>query len=174
MAEKKKKQRAGFAEDKNAFAGRSSAKEDTAAKRAKQKQSGAHQPRDADTTSGHHVQKSGQAKPSEHEADYSAKKNGSKPKGRPDSADVWDSYSSFQSNAQKTAGEKAKSSQKKRRQQKQFQRENSFTGKKEKPDGGNADGKTESSFSKEQNVFTEQNAFMEEDGGEQAGGFLFN
>ena len=41
MAEKKKKQRAEFAEDKNAFAGRSSAKEDTAAKRAKQKQSGA-------------------------------------------------------------------------------------------------------------------------------------
>jgi|GEM_PF-4303359 len=46
MAEKKKKQRAEFAEDKNVFAGRSSAKEDTAAKRAKQKQSGAHQPRD--------------------------------------------------------------------------------------------------------------------------------
>ena len=42
-------------------------------------------------------------------------------------------------------------------------------GKKEKPDGGNADSKTESSFSKEQNVFTEQNAFIEEDGGEQAG-----
>jgi len=82
---------------------------------------------------------------------------------------VWDSHSSFQSNAQKTAGEKAKSSQKKRRQQKQFQRENSFMGKKEKPDGGNADSKTESSFSKEQNVFTEQNAFIEEDGGEQAG-----
>ena len=169
MAEKKKKQRAEFAEGKNAFVGRSSAKEDTAAKRAKQRQSGAHQPRDADTTSGHHVQKSGQAKPSEHDADYSAKQNGSKPKGRPDSAGVWDSHRSFQSNAQKTAGEKAKSSQKKRRQQKQFQRENSFTGKKEKPDGGNADGKTESSFSKEQNVFTEQNAFMEEDGGEQAG-----
>ena len=169
MAEKKKKQRAEFAEDKNVFAGRSSAKEDTAAKRAKQKQSGAHQPRDADTTSGHDVQKSGQAKPSEHDADYFAKQNGSKPKGRPDSDDVWDSHSSFQSNAQKTAGEKAKSSQKKRRQQKQFQRENSFMGKKEKPDGGNADSKTESSFSKEQNVFTEQNAFIEEDGGEQAG-----
>ena len=169
MAEKKKKQRAEFAEDKNAFAGRSSTKEDTGAKREKQKQPGAHQPRDADTTSGHHVQKSGQAKPSEHDADYSAKQNSSKPKGRPDSADVWDSHSSFQSNAQKTAGEKAKSSQKKRRQQKQFQRENSFTGKKEKPDGGNADGKAESSFSKEQNAFTEQNAFMEEDGGEQAG-----
>ena len=169
MAEKKKKQRAEFAEDKNVFAGRSSAKEDTAAKRAKQKQSGAHQPRDADTTSGHDVQKSGQAKPSEHDADYFAKQNGSKPKGRPDSDDVWDSHSSFQSIAQKTAGEKAKSSQKKRRQQKQFQRENSFMGKKEKPDGGNADSKTESSFSKEQNVFTEQNAFIEEDGGEQAG-----
>ena len=169
MAEKKKKQRAEFAEDKNVFAGRSSAKEDTAAKRAKQKQSGAHQPRDADTTSGHDVQKSGQAKPSEHDADYFAKQNGSKPKGRPDSDDVWDSHSSFQSNAQKTAGEKAKSSQKKRRQQKQFQRENSFMGKKEKPDGGNADSKTESNFSKEQNVFTEQNAFIEEDGGEQAG-----
>ena len=169
MTEKKKKQPTEFAQDKNAFAGGGSAKGDTAAKRAKQKQPGAHQPRDADTTSGHHVQKSGQAKPSKHDADYSAEQNSPKPEGRPDYADVWDSHSSFQSNAQKTAGEKAKSSQKKRRQQKQFQRENSFTGKKEKPDGGNADGKTESSFSKEQNVFTEQNAFMEEDGGEQAG-----
>ena len=120
MAEKKKKQRAEFAEDKNAFAGRSSAKEDTGAKRAKQKQPGAHQPRDADTTSGHDVQKSRQEKPSEHDADYSAKQNGPKPEGRPDSADVWDSRSSFQSNAQRTAGEKAKSSQKKRRQQRQL------------------------------------------------------
>ena len=160
MTEKKKKQPAEFAQDKNAFAGGGSAKGDTAAKRAKQKQPGAHQPRDADTTSGHHVQKSGQAKPSEHDADYSAEQNSSKPEGRPDSADVWDSHSSFQSNAQKTAGEKAKSSQKKRRQQKQFYRENSFTGKKEKPDGGNADGTAESNISNAQTAFTEQNAFM--------------
>ena len=106
MAEKKKKQRAEFAEDKNAFAGRSSAKEDTGAKRAKQKQSGAHQPRDADTTSGHDVQKSGQAKPFVHDADYSAKQNRPKPEGRPDYADVWDNRSSFQSDTRKNTGEK--------------------------------------------------------------------
>ena len=43
MAEKKKKQSAEFAKDKNAFAGGASAKGDNA-KNAKQKQSGAHQP----------------------------------------------------------------------------------------------------------------------------------
>ncbi len=58
MTEKKKKQPEGFAKDKNAFAGGSSTKKDTAAKNTKQRQSGAHQPRDADKTSGHDVQKS--------------------------------------------------------------------------------------------------------------------
>lgn len=57
MTEKKKKQPAAFARDKNTFADGSSAKGDTVAKRAKQKQPGAHQPRDADTTSGHNVHK---------------------------------------------------------------------------------------------------------------------
>lgn len=57
MAEKKKKQAVDFAKDKTAFAGGSSAKKGGDAKKAKQKQSGAHQPRDADATSGHHVQK---------------------------------------------------------------------------------------------------------------------
>ena len=169
MAEKKKKQPDEFAGDKNTFAAGSSAKGDTGAKKAKQKRPGAHQPRDADTTSGHDVQKSGEPKSFEHRVEYTAKQNKPKSGGRPDSADVWENHSSFHSDTRKTAGEKAKSSQKKRRQQKQFQKENSFTGKKEKSDGGNVGDKTESSFSKEQNVFTEQNAFMEADGGEQTG-----
>ena len=78
MAEKKKKQRAEFAEDKKRFCRQEFRKGRYCRKRAKQKQSGAHQPRDADTTSGHDVQKSGQAKPSEHDADYFAKQNGYK------------------------------------------------------------------------------------------------
>ena len=57
MAETKKKQTADFAKDKNAFAGGSSAKKCRATKKAKQKQPGAHQPRDGDVTSGHDVQK---------------------------------------------------------------------------------------------------------------------
>lgn len=56
MAEKKKKQPAEFAKDKNAFAGGSSKGKDVDTQKAKQKQSGAHQPRDADVTSGHDVQ----------------------------------------------------------------------------------------------------------------------
>ncbi len=163
MAEKKKKQPAEFARDKNTFSDGSSAKGDTIAKRAIQKQSGGHQPRDADTTSGHNVQKFGEPKSFEHRVDYTAKQNKPKSGGRPDSADVWENHSSFHSDTRKTAGQKAKSSQEKRRQQGQFQKENSFTGQKEKFDCDNADGKKESGFSQEQNVFTEQG------GGEQTG-----
>ena len=61
MAEIKKAQAAGFAEDSNAFAGGSSVKGTAAPKKAQQKQSGVHQPRDADDTSGQNVQRSGQA-----------------------------------------------------------------------------------------------------------------
>ena len=57
MAEIKKKQTADFARDKNAFAGGSSAKGGRNTKKTKPKQPGAHQPRDSDVTSGHHVQK---------------------------------------------------------------------------------------------------------------------
>ncbi len=60
MAENEKKQSAEFVKGRNDFAGGSSPKEDIA-KKAKQKQSGTHQPRDADYTSGHHVQKPGDA-----------------------------------------------------------------------------------------------------------------
>ena len=60
MAENKKKQSAEFAKDRNDFEGGSSTKGDIA-KKAKQKQSGAHQPRDADVISGHNVQKPGDA-----------------------------------------------------------------------------------------------------------------
>ena len=55
----KKKQTDGFAEDKNAFAGGSTETGSRAAAKAKQRQPGAHQPRDADAASGHDVQKPG-------------------------------------------------------------------------------------------------------------------
>ena len=162
MAEKKKKQQAEFAKDKNAFVGGSSAKGNTVAKGAKQKQPGAHQPRDADLTSAHDVQKPKQPKPFEQDFNVSVKRDGSKQGSRPDNADVWDNRSSFQSGTQKTAGQKAKSSQKKRRQQGQFHKENSFKGQQEKPYSDHAGGKTESGFSKEPSAFTEDG------GGEQA------
>ena len=157
MAEKKNKQPAGFAEDKNAFAGGSSPKGDIA-KKAKQKQPGAHQPRDADITSGHDVQKSeqsGQSKTFGH--------NVQKLRNKPDSDSFQDNHSSFQSDAGKTEGQKAKPGQKKRRQSAQFQKENSFTEDKEKADNGNAGREAQDGFSKEQNAFTQ------EDGGEQTG-----
>ena len=143
MAEKKKKQTDGFAKDKNAFAGGSLPKGDIA-KKAKQKQSGAHQPRDADVTSGHDVQKqeqSGQSKTFGH--------NVQKLRNKPDN-------DSFQSDTGQTAGQRAKPGQKKRRQPAQFQKENSFTEDKEKADSGNAGSKAQDGFSKEQNTFTQE------------------
>ncbi len=151
MAEKKKKQTAEFAKDKNAFASGVSAKNNSVENKEKQKQSGAHQPRDADTTSGHNVQKFKQPE----SANGSVKQNVSKQKDRPDSAGVRDNRSGFQGETWKNTGQKAKSSQKKRRQQGKFRKENSLTGQKEKPDSNNADSKIESGFSKEQNAFTE-------------------
>ena len=151
MAEKKKKQAAEFAKDKNAFASGVPAKKNSVENKDKQKQSGAHQPRDADTTSGHNVQKFKQPE----SANGSVKQNVSKQKDRPDSAGVRDNRSGFQGETWENTGQKAKSSQKKRRQQGKFRKENSLTGQKEKPDSNNADSKTESGFSKEQNAFTE-------------------
>ena len=151
MAEKKKKQTAEFAKDKNAFASGVPAKKNSVENKEKQKQSGAHQPRDADTTSGHNVQKFKQPE----SANGSVKQNVSMQKDRPDSAGVRDNCSGFQGETWKNTGQKAKSSQKKRRQQGKFRKENSLTGQKEKPDSNNADSKTESGFSKEQNAFTE-------------------
>ena len=151
MAEKKKKQTAEFAKDKNAFASGVPAKKNSVENKEKQKQSGAHQPRDADTTSGHNVQKFKQPE----SANGSVKQNVSMQKDRPDSAGVRDNRSGFQGETWKNTGQKAKSSQKKRRQQGKFRKENSLTGQKEKPDSNNADSKTESGFSKEQNAFTE-------------------
>ena len=148
MAGKKKKQPAAFVKDKDAFAGGSSAKGETAVKRTKQKQSGAHQPRDADITSGHDVQKL---------------------RKKPDRDSFQEDQNSFQNDVKKTSGQKtisgqkAKSGQKKRRQPGQFQKENSFTEDMEKPDSSNAGNRSQSGFSQEQNAFTE------ESGGEQAG-----
>ena len=88
-------------------------------------------------------------------ANGSVKQNVSMQKDRPDSAGVRDNRSGFQGETWKNTGQKAKSSQKKRRQQGKFRKENSLTGQKEKPDSNNADSKTESGFSKEQNAFTE-------------------
>ena len=141
MADKKKQQSAEFAKDKNAFAGGGSKKRDSDTKKAKQKQSGAHQPRDADITSGHDVQKSGK---------------------NPDSGSMQDNPNGFRSDEKKTSGQKATSGQKtksgqKRRKPGQFQKENSFTENKEKPDNDSAGSKAQDGFFKEQNAFTEEN-----------------
>ena len=154
MAEKKKKQPAEFAKDKNAFTGGSSKKKDVNTQKAKQKQSGAHQPRDADVTSGHDVQKPEQPKTSGH--------NVQKQENKPEQESFLDNRDSFQGRAGKAEGQKAKLRQKKRRQQVQFQKENSFTGNKEKPDSDHAGSKAPDGFSEEQNTFTE------EGGGERA------
>ena len=53
MAEKKKQKSAGFAQEKNTFTGEIPKK----ASEGKNKKSVAYQPRDADTTSGHDVQR---------------------------------------------------------------------------------------------------------------------
>ena len=142
MAEKKKKQPAEFAKDKNAFTDGSSIKEKRTAQRVKQKQSSAHQPRDADVTSGHDVQKL---------------------RKKPDSRSFQENQNSFQSDVQKTSGQKTISGQKKRRQPGLFQKENSFAEDMKKPDSGDAGSEPQSTFSQEQNTFTEDS------GGEQAG-----
>ena len=154
MAEKKKKQPAEFAKDKNAFTGGSSQKKDVNTQKAKQKQSGAHQPRDADVTSGHDVQKPEQPKTSGH--------NVQKQENKPEQESFLDNRDSFQGRAGKAEGQKAKLRQKKRRQQVQFRKENSFTGNKEKPDSDHAGSKAPDGFSEEKNTFTE------EGGGERA------
>ena len=161
MAEKKKKQTAEFAKDKNAFAGGSPTKGKSTVRKTKQKQSGAHQPRDADTTSGHYVQKSGQSKTFGYNASHSVKQNHMESVDKPDKEIFQDNHSSFQNDTRKNTGQKAKPNQKKRRKQSQFQKENSFMGNKEKTDSDDAGSKVQDGFSKE------QNAFVEEGGGKQ-------
>ena len=168
MAEKKKKRAAEFAKDKNAFAGGSSTKRGSDTKKAKQKQSGVHQPRDADVTSGHDVNpsaqqkdlKSEQSKTFGHDASPSAVQKNLKLRKKPDSGSFQENQNSFQRAEKKTSGQKTMSGQKaksvqKRRKPGQFQKENSFTGNKEKPDSDNAGSKAQDGFSKEQNTFTE-------------------
>ena len=122
MAGRKKKQPAGFAKDKNAFADGSPAKGDRTAHKAKQKQPGAHQPRDADVTSGHDVQKPRQPETLSRGAKHPARKNGLKQeqpktfgddanhsasqndlrlKNKPDNGSFPDNQNSFQSNTRK-------------------------------------------------------------------------
>lgn len=107
--ENKKKQPAEFAKDKNAFSGDGSAKGDTAAKKPKEKQPGAHQPRDADLTSEHDnsqsvkqdglkPERSGQPKTSGH--------NVQKLKNRQNRDSFQDNQNSFQSGTRKTEGRK--------------------------------------------------------------------
>ena len=148
MAKKKKNQSVKFAKDKNAFAGVSSKGRDVDTQKAKQKQSGAHQPRDGDVTSGHDVQKPEQPKTSGH--------NVQKRENKPEQESFFDSRDSFQGGARKAEGQKAKPKRKKRRQPGQFQKENSFTGNKEKPDSDHAGSKAPDGFSKEQNTFIEE------------------
>ena len=163
MAEKKKKRAAEFAKDKNAFAGGSSTKRGSDTKKAKQKQSGVHQPRDADVTSGHDVQKlvqkSEQSKTFGHDASPSAVQKNLKLRKKPDSGSFQENQNSFQRAEKKTSGQKtmsgqkAKSVQKKRRQQRQFQKENSFTENKEKPDNDSAGSKAQGRFFKRAEYF---------------------
>ena len=87
MAKKKKNQSVKFAKDKNAFAGVSSKGRDVDTQKAKQKQSGAHQPRDGDVTSGHDVQKPEQPKTSGH--------NVQKRENKPEQESFFDSRDSF-------------------------------------------------------------------------------
>ena len=61
MAEKKKDKSAEFARDKSAFAGDGSTKK-TASQKAQRNQSGTHQPRDANDTSGQNIQRSEKSK----------------------------------------------------------------------------------------------------------------
>ena len=110
MAEKKKKRAAEFAKDKNAFAGGSSTKRGSDTKKAKQKQSGVHQPRDADVTSGHDVQKlvqkSEQSKTFGHDASPSAVQKNLKLRKKPDSGSFQENQNSFQRAEKKTSGQK--------------------------------------------------------------------
>lgn len=142
MAEKKKQESAEFAKNSNAFTGDTSKKADTAAGNARRKQSGAHQPRDADHASGHNVQKS---------------------EKEPEGSSYQESRDSFQGNTGKTAGQKTKSGQKKHSQAKKFQEENSFTGQKEKSDNANVREEKQSDFSKEENTFTEESGGTQEE-----------
>ena len=156
MAEKENRHSAEFVKDKNAFSGGTSTKGEPVAKKAKQRQSGSHQPRDANSTSGHDVQKSersGQSKTFGH--------NVQKLSDKPNSDSFQDNQNSFQSDTKKTAGQKTKPGQKKRRQSGQFRKENNFTENKEKPVGDKEGSKPQSGFSQEQNTFTEDS------GGEQ-------
>jgi|MucameStandDraft_1065616.scaffolds.fasta_scaffold00907_14 murein DD-endopeptidase MepM/ murein hydrolase activator NlpD len=189
MTEKKKRPSGEFGKEKNAFADGSSKKGNDSQK-AKRKQPGTHQPRDANVTSGHDVQKQGkptsenniqkqkQSKTSGHNVQKQKqsktsghdvqKQKQSKTSGRdvqkPEQDRFFGNKDSFGNFAGKTQGQKAKPGQKKRRQRKQFQKENNFTENKEESESGNAGGKTQNRFSKEQNAFTEN------DGEEQGGG----
>ena len=157
MEKKKKKQATGFAKDKNAFDVGSSTGGDFAAGKKRQRQSGAHQPRDADATSGHDVNHSAMQDDLKPEPSKTFGQKVQKSEEKSDNANVRESHGDFQSNAVKPAGRKAKSVQKKRRQQGQFQAENSFMEKREKPQGdtenGHAGGEPQSGFSQEQNAF---------------------
>ena len=135
MSEDKRKKSAEFAKDKSAFAGDGSGRNSGAVPKAKQKQPGAHQPRDADRTSGHDVQKPGTDRVPEHQND-------------------------FQSDAGKLSGQetvsdqKVKSGQRRRGQSGQLPKKNNFT--EQKDDSASDDRNTQKDFSQEQNTFMEE------------------
>ena len=135
MPRKKKKQLTAFTKDKNAFSDSIPIKGDNA-KNAKQKQFGTHQPRDADKTSGHDVQKF---------------------KGEPEGGNFQENRDSFQGDTRKTAGRKIKFNYKKRRQSKPPLKKKRFTEQKEKTEVENPQDNGKSVFLKEENTFTEDN-----------------
>lgn len=142
MLEERRKKSAEFAGDKHAFAGDGFGRDSAAVPKAKQKKPGAHQPRDADRTSGHDVQKPGTDRMAGHHNEFPGDA-GKMPVQRT------------------VSGQKAKSGQRKCRQSGQLAKENSFI---EQKDDSASDGKnTRNNFSQEQNTFTE------EGGGEQPG-----
>ncbi len=162
-----------FVADKNAFASGTSARGEVPGKKAGQRKAAAHQPRDADfgdapgqggwtqgETSGHNVHKLEQGETSGH--DVHKLGNGRAGQGSPRSA------------TGKPAGEpgQAEKASQKRRQQRKFQKENSFV-----PDGKNqpgmdcgkqnlsvAESKAETVFLQEQNDFVEETDSFTENG----------
>ena len=144
MAEKKKGQAAGFAKDNNAFDDSSSVKGAAASKKAQQKQSGTHQPRDANDTSGQNVQKSGQ--------NDTFRQNVQKP----------EQSEPFGENTQKAA-QKPDSRSHKSSQKKKQQKQDTFGQSDQKSEGTDTGSKKKTDFSQENSTFTEENGGKREE-----------
>lgn len=144
MAEKKKGQAAGFAKDNNAFNDSSSVKGAAASKKARQKQSGTHQPRDANDTSGQDVQKSGQ--------NDTFRQNVQKP----------EQSEPFGENTRKVA-QKPDSRSYKSSQKKKQQKQDAFGQSDQKSGRAETGSQKKGDFSQENSTFTEENGGKQEE-----------